>query len=232
MPCVLLEVRRTVETEVERCNLPFARRQQRANFIGRPYIKLSLFAFAVGVEARPERAIRRAHLAYEPADDGARNGAERRLARCASQIGVERDERPVVVEHLLEMWNRPFGVNAVAAETTAEMIIDAAFGHPRERRANDRQRFRIVRHTECPQAELKLGRMREFGRTAEAAVNGVEAALQFGERNSRRASGQWSAGGLRGLERCHRFGETAALLGDRASLFAICPGNLRQDIDE
>src|SRR5439155_26846215 len=139
MPCVLLEVRWPVETEVERCDLPFARPQQRANFIGRPYIKLSLFAFAVGVEARPERAIRRAHLAYEPADDGARNVAERRLARCASQIGVERDERPVVVEHLLEMWNRPFGVNAVAAETTAEMIIDAAFGHPRERRANDRQ---------------------------------------------------------------------------------------------
>ena len=132
-------------------------------------------------------SIRRTHLAYEPADDGACDVAERGLSRCASQIGIERDERPVVVEHFLEMRNRPFGVDAVAAETAAEMIIDAAFGHPRERRANDGQRFRIVRHTECAQAEFELGRMREFGRTAEAAVHRVEAALQFGERHSRRA---------------------------------------------
>src|SRR5207237_3851648 len=130
MPRVLLEVRRPVEPEVGRSDFPFPRRQQRADFVGRPHIELAFFAFAVSVEARPERAIGRTHLAYEEADDCACNVAERGLARCTAQIGIKREQRTVVVEHFLEVRNRPLSVDAVAAETAAEMIINAACGHP------------------------------------------------------------------------------------------------------
>ena len=50
-----------------------------------------------------------------------------------SQCGVDAQQQGVVVEHLLEVRHHPVGVDAVAGEPTAELVVDAAAGHRLER---------------------------------------------------------------------------------------------------
>ena len=69
------------------------------------------------------------------------------------------------------------------------MIVDAALGHSRERRMDDRQRFRVTRGSECAQTKLELGGMRKLRRAAKAAVYAIEAALEFRQRDAWRATG-------------------------------------------
>ena len=84
-----------------------------------------------------ERAVGRAHLAHEPADDVARDVAERGFAGRARRIGIQRQQRRVVVQHLLEVRDRPLAVDAVTAEAAAELVVNAAVRHFRERRGDD-----------------------------------------------------------------------------------------------
>ena len=91
--------------------------------------------------------------------------------RDAPRIGEQPEERAVVVEHLLEMRNRPLGVDAVAAKAATQLIVDAAFAHPLERDERD-VLFALA------QAELQIGRMREFRRAAETAERGIEISAQ------------------------------------------------------
>ena len=89
-------------------------------------------------------------------------------ARRASSLGLETmkigaGEQRVVVEHLLEVRNRPGRVHAVAGEAAAELVVDAAACH----RAQG-----VQRHIALPaaQQELDHGRLRELGCAAEPSV--------------------------------------------------------------
>src|SRR4029077_18503270 len=89
-------------------------------------------------------------------------------------IGVHREQRGVVVEHLLEMRNRPFGVDAVAAEPAAELIVDPSVGHARKRDRDDFQRALVAARCVAPETEPELERVWKLRRTAKASVDGVE----------------------------------------------------------
>jgi hypothetical protein len=93
-------------------------------------------------------------------------------------VEVERGELGVVVEHLLEVRHEPLAVHRVAVEAPAELVVDAAAGHPVERELEHLEAARVCRA--APDAEHRLPGhgLRELGCLAEAAVALVELAAQ------------------------------------------------------
>jgi len=87
---------------------------------------------------------------------------------------AQRAQRTVVVEHLLELRDRPLRVDRVPAETAAQLVVDAAIGHASERGPDDSPRLLVAVASPGAQAEFELGRMREFRRAAEAAMLRIE----------------------------------------------------------
>ena len=87
------------------------------------------------------------------------------------QVGAR--QQRVVVEHLLEVGNRPGGIDAVAREAPADVVVDAPAGHGLQRA----QRHLALA---AQQQELDHRGLRELGRAAEAAVKAVERAPQGG----------------------------------------------------
>ena len=176
IPRVTLEVRRPVETVVRLGHDPLLVQYRGARLLARPHVEFAFAAFAVGIEARVERAVVRSHVAHEPSHDVAGNVRVAPLARHARRVRVEREERPVVVEHFLEVRNGPLGVDRVAAEAASELIVNAAVGHVVEGHAHDAKERLVAVARERAQAEVELERMRELGRSAESAVHGIERA--------------------------------------------------------
>ena len=73
-----------------------------------------------------------------------RCGAAKQLfAGREMRLCVHREQWAVVVQHFLEMRNLPVAVDRVAAEATADMIVDAAFGHARQGQRRHEQRVDV-----------------------------------------------------------------------------------------
>src|SRR4029077_18684101 len=98
-------------------------------------------------------------------------------------IGVHREQRGVVVEHLLEMRNRPFGVDAVAAEPAAELTVDPSVGHARKRDRDDFQRALVAARCVAPETDPELERVWKLRRPAKASVDGAERPADAREAN-------------------------------------------------
>src|SRR6185437_10617250 len=107
--------------------------EHRSHFIGRPDEELALFALAIRVLSRVEAALGTGHLAQYVVENLARHRQELGLAERAAGVEIEPRQQRVVVEHLLEVWHQPSVVNTVAMESAAELVVDAALGHPGQR---------------------------------------------------------------------------------------------------
>ena len=125
---------------------------------------------AVGVDTGIEGALGRAHVAQHPRHDPSRRVREYDLAGRAPGIRIKREKRRVVVEHLFEVRDRPFGIDAVAAETAAELVVDAPGGHALERRRDNLERFLVPSHRVPAQAQLQIDRVRKLRCGAESAM--------------------------------------------------------------
>ncbi len=101
------------------------------NFVGLPDVELSLFAFAVGVQARVEAAVRGAHLPPEKVDGFSDRPDQRPVAATAAAPGLRVDPQQLtlVVEHLFEVGNAPMRVDRVAVKPASDVVVDAAAGH-------------------------------------------------------------------------------------------------------
>ena len=91
----------------------------------------ALLALAVGVLAGVEAAVGSAHLAAQ-VRRGLAHRPEQVLvagAAAAPGLGVDAQQLPLVVEHLLEVRHRPARVDAVAVEAAAQLVVDAAARH-------------------------------------------------------------------------------------------------------
>ena len=93
---------------------------------------------------------------------------------------VDPHQPGLVVEHLLEVRDGPGGVDRVAGEAPAQVVVDPAGGHGRQRSLDHGQRTRIPRHPGMVQAQLQKRRLGELGSGTEAAPRGVETAGQLG----------------------------------------------------
>ena len=108
----------------------------------RPHVEAPLDSLGVGVQ-RADRSRPRGR-ASRAAPSRACRGTPRSRPRSprglqAVQVGAR--EQGVVVEHLLEVGHRPGGVDAVAGEAAADLVVDAAAGH----RAQGLERHRRAR---------------------------------------------------------------------------------------
>ena len=139
-----------------------------------PDIELAFLAFAVGIEAAGESAVRRRHLAQHPGDGfGDTRGVERRFGVLPDQ-GEQVDELRVVVKHLLEMRHQPDLVHRVARETAAQVIVDAALAHIVERHANGVAEAVLAGALPGAPELLENLRLREFRGAADAAAERVD----------------------------------------------------------
>src|SRR5690606_22878551 len=142
----------------------------------RPDIELALLAFGIRIEARGEAAALGRHFAPEPLDGLAGADEEERVPAAGVSEREQFEELRVVVEHLLEMRHEPALVDGVAREAAAEVVIDAALGHARERELHGVEIALIAGALAGPPEEFENGRLREFRRAAHAAVFAVEQA--------------------------------------------------------
>ena len=226
-----LEIRSAVEPIVHRDDGKAVGREQRAHFVFRPDVELALFAFAVGVEAREEAAIRRAHLPGHPADDAVRHVREPRVAGRPREVGIEREQRTVVVEHLFEMRNRPLGVDAVAAEAAAQLIVDAAVGHPQERDAHHRERGRRLRCARARRGKARdPSRAETWARAPNPPWSGSNRRLSSDSAAVEALRRQRVGARGRGLEARERVLQIFRLPRDVGAALAVRGGHARQEI--
>ena len=99
-------------------------------------------ALGVGVELEQIAAVRALHVAQHPVRGLAGDAREQLVAGGDRGLRVERQQRAVVVQHLLEVRDRPVAVDRVAAEAAAELVVDAALGHALQRERRHVERLR------------------------------------------------------------------------------------------
>ena len=119
MPVASFEIGRLVKTVMRCDNRIFRRRGVAADFCRRPHVELAFLVLGVGIQGRVITALRRLHFAHDPAGGFDCNALEERISCCPPGIGIQAQQRPVVVEHFLEMRDRPALVHAVAAKAAA-----------------------------------------------------------------------------------------------------------------
>src|SRR5690606_20855925 len=86
--------------------------QAARRLVALPYVVAPFLALRVGVEAAGKAARRQLHLAHQPPCRLLAYLAEQRLAARLPGLGVQAQQRPVVVEHLLEMRDAPLRIRA------------------------------------------------------------------------------------------------------------------------
>ena len=139
-----------------------------------PDVELAFFVLAVSVETRIERIFGRAHFSQRPRDDIVRCIREQRLAGRAPRVRVQRQKQRVVVEHFLEVRDRPSGVGAVAAEAAGELVVNAAFRHAAQRHADHFEGVRVASRSVPAQAKVEIHRVRKLGRPPETPLHRIE----------------------------------------------------------
>ena len=148
---------------------------------GRPDVEASLLALGVRVERAVEPAVRRPHLAQRPVERLLARAPQHRIPADEPAVQVRAGEQGVVVQHLLEVRDRPRAVDAVPREAAAHLVVDAARGHRAQRlRAPSSGSPRASRNS----MTLAAG---NFGprRAAPAAVHAVEARRERRRRPAR-----------------------------------------------
>ena len=129
--------------------------QDFAHLIRGPDVELALHTLAVRIFRRVERACGGAHVSLDVGQHVPRTLGVHGLARHLMGLQQCPHEQRVVVEHLLEVRNQPFVVGAVAAQTAADLVVDAACEHFLERVFHHLQRFQISGAEVVPQQQLQ-----------------------------------------------------------------------------
>src|ERR1700682_5197630 len=114
--------------------------------------------------------MRRLHVPHDPCGGLLRDLLVQRIPGEQPRIAVEREQWAVVVQHLFEMWDRPEAVDAVAAETTSQLVVNPAFGHFRQAQLRDNARKLSAFKRVATQTERELEGVRKLRRMADPAV--------------------------------------------------------------
>ena len=182
VPVLVLEVGLRIEAIVALEHRVLLRRQQVFKLVLVPDVVLAFHALRIRIEGRVVPAFGGLHLAHHPRRGLAGHAGVERLPGGRMCIGQQEQQRAVVVQHLLEMRDRPRAIRAVTAEPAAELVVDAAEGHALEREVGHAERLPVAVVRVAPQAQLDVGGMRELGRLAPAAGIGIEVLSQVRHR--------------------------------------------------
>ena len=108
-----------------------------ADLVRGPDVEAALLALGVGVEGRVEAALGAAHLAQRPVERLLADPPVALVAEHLPAVQVGAGQQGVVVEHLLEVGDEPGGVDRVAGEAAADLVVDAAGHHRVEGQLDD-----------------------------------------------------------------------------------------------
>ena len=153
-------------------------------------------------------------------------------------LRVKCEQRTVVVQHFFEMRNLPVAVDGVSAKTATNMVVNAAFGHARQRQRCheeriDVRRFGIGGAAPVPHQAIDRRRVRELGCAAKAAEVTVETLGELGSNglNGSRAEPSALCGGRR-LEAPKNVVKASALFTNLVLLFIVVAGDALQQLAE
>ena len=204
--------------------------QGRLDLVASPDVIRPFLALGLGVERRVEPSLRATSCFRSTNANVASASARHRGSLVISKASqVHRGELGVVVEHLLEVRHDPVAVGGVAVIAAAEVVANAAAGHPVERETSpSRAAGDSVPRSQAPprpvliEQEDQVDRLGELGPLgvrgieAEPAVLGVELLRELGLalRRPRPATGaalRCAAGGLEPRRAALRSRQSAAL---------------------
>ncbi len=134
-----------------------------------PDVEDALLALGVGVLGGVETAVGVAQVPQDVGDDLGEHLTEAGLAGHLPGVEVEPGEEGLVIEHLLEVGDHPEGVDRVAGEPAAEVVVHAAGGHGVEGGDHGIEQRRVRRAGVGGQEELVAHRLGELGGATEAA---------------------------------------------------------------
>jgi hypothetical protein len=176
VPGTALEVRRRVEAVVATQPGQVGGVDAGGELLCRPDVEGAFLVAAVGVQRGGEAPLAAGHFLLQPADDADRRAPRQRVA-LGGTARVQRQQQGVVGQHLLEVRDAPVGVDAVAEEAAAELVLQAAFGHPLQTLAQVRAQAVVAVALQYPQFH-RMGKLR---RALPAAVVGVGLAAPVGQ---------------------------------------------------
>jgi hypothetical protein len=149
--------------------------ERRHDLVRGPDVETTLLAVAVGVLGREEPSARVAQVPQHVRHRLVQHLPVAIVAQDLPGVQVGACQQGLVVEHLLEVGHQPGGVDRVAGEAAAQMVVDPARGHGVERRLHHPLdvgiRGRPAR--QGPHQQVEAHRLRELGGTAEAASSVV-----------------------------------------------------------
>ena len=205
-----------------------AREPDLVGLLGRPRVGQPLDALGVGVVRRRKPTLGESELTEHVPDRLLDDLAVAGALGDDPRVEVGRDEDGVVVEHLLEVRHEPAVVDGVAMEAAADHVVEAARGHPVERRRDDLERAFVT----STQQELERRRRRKLRRAPEPSEGGLEcrrdAACGLGEK---RGSQRLARGG-RGGGRPQRAVDPLGLALDVVAALAPRVGDRAEELRE
>ena len=178
------EVCRPFESVASREQREWLRAERGAHLWRLPHVVAAFLAGRVGIEAGVERAARRAHLGQQPVGGACRHLRVQRLAGGTGRLGIDAQQRGVVVQHFFKVRDSPFSVDAVAVKAAAQLVEQTALGHARQRQRRHVQRLQVG-HRRCgagvpvAQQALQQRRVRKFRRTSEAAPVAIQTGFEL-----------------------------------------------------
>ena len=196
-----------------------------------PDVEGPFLAIGVRIQRREVAPFASLHLAHHPARSAFDHVGVQRPRVEQPGIGVQRQQRAIVVEHLLEMRDLPALVGAVAEEATAELVEDAATGHVVQGLEHRVARELVLVRDPAPEQEVEIGDVRELRRPAEATPALVVRFEQLLAQRLRDPGGRLL--GLVGRVVAHeRLAQLAVLAFQRFALIAPGSGDPAEQIGE
>ena len=182
---------KSLDGDLERARQLIAQWLKRfAGFGDGPDEELAFDAFRVGISGAIEAAFSPAHLAQDIGVDVLGHSAMLPVAGQLPGMQIKPAQLGVVIEHLLEVRHKPMRVDAVAGETAADMIIDAARRHLKQSKIQPLPGPLVAAALDITQQYFQADGVGELGGSAKAAMYAVHASQQLPRRLIQQLDGQ------------------------------------------
>jgi len=122
--------------------------------------------FAVRIFGGIKAAFGMRHVAQNVIENIACNVCVTHIAADEKCVEIQLSELRIVVEHFLEMWHKPFGIDRITRKAAAELVVNAARGHSFTRLQHHANGFLVAEAFGVAKQELRLRRLRKFRRAA------------------------------------------------------------------
>ena len=150
--------------------LAFPLSEHRVNLLDGPGVVEALTLRRISVLSRVKAPSPVCHLRQQPVEDPPRHISKSRVGRHLVRLEVGPRDESIVVQHLLEVRNKPDPVRRIPVEPPSEMVVNASRGHRFERLDDRAQGEFLLRPEVIPEKEAQLGGEGEFRGSAKAPV--------------------------------------------------------------